>query len=98
MPSKSAEEGGMSTRTTALTAGAVATGVGLVAIPFVGPILAGAAMWSYTDDANAAAKKQQEVNDKKRAECAAHYAKADRLKYSRARTRQMEIETGCNKQ
>lgn len=89
--SKSNDEGGISTTTTALTAGAVITGVGLVAIPFLGPALAAAAMLSYGNDATAAAEKKQK-------ECAAHYAEANRLNYRPARIRQMEVETGCSKQ
>lgn len=90
MPIK--EEGkhvdGVSTTTQALAAGAVVTGVGLVAIPFLGPILAGAALLSYSNDANESAAA---VNKK----CITFFEDANKRKWSAAKIEAERRRVGC---
>jgi len=86
--SGNSEKGTYSDTTKALGAGAVVTGVGLIAIPFLGPLLAGAALWSASGDE---AKANAKLNDK----CIAFYEQADKRKWSQAKTRAESIKVGC---
>lgn len=79
---------GVSTTTKALAAGAVVTGVGLVAIPFLGPILAGAALLSYSNDANESAAA---VNKK----CITFFEDASKKKWSAAKIEAERRRIGC---
>jgi len=89
---------GISTRTKVLGAGAVATGVGLVAVPFVGPGLALAAMLSYEDDAaNVASGNQKGTASAKREECKALYKEAKKEEWSSFRTTATALVKGCEK-
>ncbi|OGG70310.1 hypothetical protein A3I99_02810 [Candidatus Kaiserbacteria bacterium RIFCSPLOWO2_02_FULL_45_11b] len=96
-----AKNDGISTRTKVLGGGAVATGVGLVAIPFAGPALAAAAIWSYEDDAANVASGNQKgakaVAADKRKECKALYKEAAKEEWSSFRTAATALVKGCEK-
>ena len=83
-----AKAGGTSNTTKALGAGALVTGVGLLPIPFLGPLLAGAAGMSASADAKVA---KDEANKK----CIAFFEEANTKKWGQAKIEAERRKINC---